>query len=268
MSSTQIFSPAPSRSREARLKLPRPNWGWAALPALLLVWVAAAACVPAYVLPQPWDVAAEGWRGLQDGTLLRQLGASLLREAGGFGAAAGMAFVLGITGAVSRGFRDFMAPLNSLFMSIPPIAWAPLSMIFFGIGYLSIAVVIFVAALFPMVMALQEGLLAIPEGHLRAARSLGANRLQTICFVYLPAAQPFIIAALRIGFSQAWRALVAAEMIGASQGIGWMVATGGQTGNSSEVILGIALIGLMAWLMESFVFRRIERRYESWRAQI
>jgi NitT/TauT family transport system permease protein/taurine transport system permease protein len=56
-------------------------------------------------------------------------------------------------------------------------------------------------------------------------------------------------------------------MIGASQGIGWMVAMGGQTGNSSEVLLGVSLIGLIAWLMESLVFRRIERRYESWRGQ-
>jgi NitT/TauT family transport system permease protein/taurine transport system permease protein len=72
---------------------------------------------------------------------------------------------------------------------------------------------------------------------------------------------------LRIGFAQAWRALVAAEMIGASQGIGWMVAMGGQVGNSAQVLLGIALIGLTAWLMESLVFRRIERRYEGWRGQ-
>jgi len=269
MSSTPVSSRALSRSTSAGagVRFPRPSWRWASLPALLLVWIAAASSVPAYVLPQPWDVAAEGWRGIQDGSLFHQLAASLLREAGGFGAATVVAFALGISGAVSRGFREFMAPLNSLFMSIPPIAWAPLSMIFFGIGYLSIVVVIFVAALFPMVLALQEGLLTIQEGNLRAARTLGASRLQLICYVYLPASQPFIIAALRIGFSQAWRALVAAEMIGASQGIGWMVAMGGQTGNSSEVILGISLIGLMAWLMESLVFRRIERRYEGWRAQ-
>jgi ABC-type nitrate/sulfonate/bicarbonate transport system permease component len=76
-----------------------------------------------------------------------------------------------------------------------------------------------------------------------------------------------LTAALRVGFAQAWRALVAAEMIGASQGIGWMVAVGGQIGNSSQVLLGIALIGLTAWLMESLVFRGIERRYESWRGQ-
>jgi taurine transport system permease protein len=246
---------------------PKPSWGWASLPALLIVWCVAATRVPSYVLPQPWDVIAEAVRWIRSGDLGRQVGASLLRELGGFGAATIAAVAIGTGAALSRGFREFVGPLNSLFMAIPPIAWAPLSMIFFGLGYLSIAVVIFIAAVFPMAITIQEGVLAIHDGEVRAARTLGANRIQLLRHVYLPASLPFITAALRIGFAQAWRALVAAEMIGASQGIGWMVAMGGQTGNSSEVLLGVALIGITAWLMESLVFRRIERRYESWRGQ-
>jgi NitT/TauT family transport system permease protein/taurine transport system permease protein len=249
------------------MKWPKPSWGWASLPALLIVWCIAASRVPVYVLPQPWDVVAEAIRWIRSGDLGRQVGASLLREIGGFGAATIAALALGTGAAVSRSFREFIGPLNSLFMAIPPIAWAPLSMIFFGLGYFSIAAVIFIAAAFPMATAIQEGVLAIQEGEVRAARTLGASRWQLLHHVYLPASLPFLTAALRIGFSQAWRALVAAEMIGASQGIGWMVAMGGQTGNSSEVLLGVSLIGFTAWLMESLVFRRIERRYESWRGQ-
>lgn len=246
---------------------PRPSWSWASLPALGLVWCLAASRVPSYVLPQPWDVAIEAGRWIGSGDLWWQLYASLLREIGGFAAATIVALAIGTGAALSSGFRAFIGPLNSLFMAIPPIAWAPLSMIFFGLGYLSIAVVIFIAAVFPMAATIQEGVLTIQGGEIRAARTLGANRLQLLRHVYLPASLPFITTALRIGFSQAWRALVAAEMIGASQGIGWMVAMGGQTGNSSEVLLGVSLIGLIAWLMESLVFRRIERRYESWRGQ-
>jgi NitT/TauT family transport system permease protein/taurine transport system permease protein len=249
------------------MKRLKPSWRWASLPALLIVWCVAATRVPSYVLPQPWDVIAEAVRWIRSGDLGRQVGASLLRELGGFGAAAIAALAIGTGAALSRGFRDFVGPLNSLFMAIPPIAWAPLSMIFFGLGYLSIVAVIFIAAAFPMAITIQEGVLAIHDGEVRAARTLGANRFQLLRHVYLPASLPFITAALRIGFSQAWRALVAAEMIGASQGIGWMVAMGGQTGNSSEVLLGVSLIGLTAWLMESLIFQRIERRYESWRGQ-
>ena len=245
----------------------KPSWSWASLPALLLVWIFAASRLPSYVLPQPWAVAAEGERWIQSGDLGRQITASFLREFGGFAAASVAALLLGVCAGLSRGFRDFIGPLNSLFMAIPPIAWAPLSMIFFGLGYLSITMVIFIAATFPMAVTIQEGVLAIRDGEIRAARTLGASKAQLLAYVYLPASLPFLTAAMRLGFSQAWRALVAAEMIGASQGIGWMVAMGGQVGNAAQVLLGVALIGLIAWLMESFVFRRIERRYECWRGQ-
>ena len=71
-------------------------------------------------------------------------------------------------------------------------------------------------------------------------------------------------AAFRIGFSQAWCALVAAEMIGATQELGWMASMGGETGNSRQVLLGIVLIGGVSWLFERLIFRRIEKRYEVW----
>lgn len=251
----------------ARLRFPQPSWRWAALPFLLVVWCLAASRVPSYVLPQPWEVVAEGFRWIRSGELGRQVMASLLREFGGFGAAVVAATLIGVSAGLWRPFREFVQPLVGLFMAIPPIAWAPLSLIFFGLGYLSIAVVIFIASAFPMALTIQEGVLSISSGEVRAARILGAKRLQLLAHVYLPASLPFLTAALRIGFAQAWRALVAAEMIGASQGIGWMVAMGGQLGNSAQVLLGITLIGLTAWLMESLVFRRIERHYEGWRGQ-
>ncbi|MDH2399891.1 ABC transporter permease [Bradyrhizobium sp. SSUT18] len=247
------------------MSLPKPSWSWASLPALLLVWCIAASRLPPYVLPQPWEVAAEALRWIRSGDLGRQIGASLLREVGGFGAAVVVALAIGTAGGLSERFRAFASPLVGLFMAIPPIAWAPLCLIFFGLGYFAIAVVIFIASVFPMAVTIQEGVLGIVGGQVRAARTLGANRVQLLRHVYLPASLPFVTAALRIGFSQAWRALVAAEMIGASQGIGWMVAMGGQVGNASQVLLGIALIGLIAWLAETIVFRRLERHYQAWR---
>jgi len=248
------------------MRLPTPNWGWASLPFLLLLWIALASRFPSYVLPQPWVVAAEALRWLDDGALWKQFKASALEELAGFASAAVVSVLLGTAAGMSRRFRDFIAPLNSLFMAIPPIAWAPLILIVFGLGFFSIVLVIFIAAVFPMAVTLQEGVMGIRDGEVRAARTLGANRRQLLLHVYLPASLPFLTAALRIGFSQGWRALVAAEMIGASQGIGWMVSMGGQIGNASQVLLGIAIIGLLAWLMESLVFRRLERHYQSWRS--
>jgi ABC-type nitrate/sulfonate/bicarbonate transport system permease component len=247
------------------MRLPKPSWAWASLPFLLLAWSLLATRFPSYILPQPWQVVLEAQRWLRDGSLGTQLGASVLEELGGFGAASIVALLLGTLTGLSRPARDFIAPLNSLFMAIPPIAWAPLTMIIFGIGYMAIVVVIFIAAVFPMAITVQQGVQAIRHGEVRAARVLGADRTQLLRHVYFPASLPYLTAALRIGFSQAWRALVAAEMIGASKGIGWMVSTGGQTGNSSQVLLGMVMIGLIAWLMESLVFRRLEQHYQTWR---
>ena len=244
---------------------PKPNWGWAVLPVLIVAWSAVASRFPAYILPPPQDVAAEGWQWLASGRLWQHLGASLFEELLGFGAAVLVAAVLGVAGGLSAGFRAFATPLNNLFMAIPPVAWAPLTMIVFGLGYPAIVAVIFIAAVFPMALTLQAGVQGIRQGEVRAARILGATRAQLLAHVYLPASLPALTTALRVGFSQAWRALVAAEMIGASRGIGWMVATGGQTGNSSQVLFGIALIGAFAWLAEYLVFRRVEDHYRAWR---
>jgi NitT/TauT family transport system permease protein/taurine transport system permease protein len=161
----------------------KPGWSWAALPFMLLAWSALASRFPSYILPPPWEVAAEGWRWLSSGGLWQHLGASLFEELLGFGAAVAAAAVLGVAGGLSTGFRDFATPLNNLFMSIPPVAWAPLTMIVFGLGYPAIIAVIFIAAVFPMALTLQAGVQGIRQGEVRAARILGASRRQ------LPAAR-------------------------------------------------------------------------------
>lgn len=242
----------------------RSAWSLAGIPVLLAAWMLLASRLPEYVLPSPWRVAVEGARWLQDGRLWPQLRASLAEEALGFGAATLASLLLGLATGTSRAMREFATPVSALFMAIPPVAWAPLTMIVFGLGMPAIVAVIFVAAVFPMAIAIQQGVEGVAGGEVRAARTLGATRRQLLVHVVLPASLPAVTAALRIGFSQAWRALVAAEMIGATRGIGWMVSMGGQVGNAGQVLLGMVLIGLVAWLMESLVFRRLERHYQHW----
>lgn len=199
------------------------------------------------------------------GKIWPHVGWSLLEEVGGFGAAIFFSLLFGFLAGFFKGFREYIVPLNGLFMAIPPIAWAPLMVIIFGLGYTTIVIVIFISAVNPMILTIMEGVLQIQGQEVRAARILGARRWQLFLYVYLPASLPFVTAALRIGFSQAWRALVAAEMIGASVGLGYMVQTAGEVGNSRLVLLGIAMIGLFSYLFERVLFRPIEKRYEVWR---
>jgi len=199
------------------------------------------------------------------GDLWPHLGTSLFEEIIGFGLAIIFSVILGFLAGFFKGFREYLVPLNGLFMAIPPIAWAPMMLIIFGIGYTAIIVVIFISAVNPMILTIMEGVLQIQGQEVRAARVLGAKRWQLFLYVYLPASLPFITAALRIGFSQAWRALVAAEMIGATFGIGAMLQTAGEVGNMKLVMLGIVLIGFLSYLFERALFRPIEKRYEVWR---
>ncbi|MEZ0288374.1 MAG: ABC transporter permease, partial [Methylophilus sp.] len=149
------------------------NWGWLSLPFLLICWSIVASFYPAYILPQPWDVAKEALRWINDGSLWGHLKASLYEELGGFSLAIIVSILLGALAGLSNRFRDFISPLNSLFMAIPPVAWAPLTMIIFGLGYWSIVMVIFIAAVFPMAITIQEGIQSIRGGEVRAARTLG-----------------------------------------------------------------------------------------------
>ncbi|WP_455365242.1 ABC transporter permease [Kaarinaea lacus] len=227
------------------------------------------------VIPEEERVTT--WRLLKQGELVAavqhlfrgeiwpHVGWSLLEEIGGFGAAIVCALIFGFLAGFFKGFREYIVPLNGLFMAIPPIAWAPLMVIIFGLGYTTIVIVIFISAVNPMILTIMEGVLQIQGQEVRAARILGARRWQLFLYVYLPASLPFVTAALRIGFSQAWRALVAAEMIGASVGLGYMVQTAGEVGNSRLVLLGIAMIGLFSYIFERLLFRPIEKRYEVWR---
>jgi ABC-type nitrate/sulfonate/bicarbonate transport system permease component len=248
-----------------RKVLPKFSWSWLSIPSLLVVWMLVATQFPDYILPQVWQVAAEAYDWTVSGDLLPHLWASFLEEVGGFGAAIIVSLIAGFLAGFFKPFREYIVPLNGLFMAIPPIAWAPLMLIIFGLGYTTIVIVIFISAVNPMILSIMEGVLQIQGSEVRAARALGAKRWQLFVYVYLPASLPFVTAALRIGFSQAWRALVAAEMIGATKGLGWMVSMGGEIGNSRQVLLGIVLIGGVSWLFERMIFRQIEKRYEVWR---
>lgn len=249
-------------------------WSWLSVPSVIVVWILIAFQLPNFLLPQFWVVAFDGaqlFDASKDSNIYITLWVSIKEELFGFGAAIIVSIVLGFLAGFFKPFREYIVPLNGLFMSIPPVAWAPLMMILFGLPEqndivpLSIVSVIFIAAVCPMITNIIEGVLQIQGTEVKAARILGARQWQLFVYVYLPASLPFITAALRIGFSQAWRALVAAEMIGAVAGIGFMVSNMGEVGNTSLVLFGIALIGGLSWLFERLFFRPIEKRYEVWR---
>lgn len=164
--------------------MPKFSWSWLSIPSLLIVWMLVATQFPSYILPQVWEVAEEGYYWIVDGSLYGHLWASFLEEVGGFGAAIVVSVICGFMAGFYKGFREYIVPLNGLFMAIPPIAWAPLMLIIFGIGYTTIVVVIFISAVNPMILTIMEGVLTIQGTEVRAARALGAKRWQLFLHVY------------------------------------------------------------------------------------
>jgi len=184
----------------------------------------------------------------------------------GFILACIVAIILGFWAGFNKNFREFITPLNGILMSIPAIAWAPMMLLIFPVKFVAIVVVVYIAAVSPMIIAIMEGILTITGQEVRAARALGCKPMQLFIYIYIPASLPFITAGMRIGFSQAWRALVAAEIMnGVGRGLGQVINLSNQVGDNASMMLAIVMIGFLSYLFERLIFRRMEKHYEVWR---
>ncbi|XJZ27313.1 ABC transporter permease [Bacillota bacterium Lsc_1132] len=235
-----------------------------AVPFVFMIWFVVSAKYPAYIVPSPVDVFHEGVVQWNKGEIQTHILLSLKRLVLGFVLSACMAFLIGILAGAFRPFRLFLMPLVSFFQATPPMAWAPLLVIFLGLGDAPMISVIMIASFFPILMNVIQGMNMIPESHIRAAKSLGATGWKLAFYVYLPEIIPAAISGIYVGFAISWRSLVAAEMIGGNGGIGYFISFNGQTGNSSAVILGILIIGFLALFMDFLFLKPLHNRFAGW----
>jgi ABC-type nitrate/sulfonate/bicarbonate transport system permease component len=192
--------------------------------------------------------------------LLLHVGSSMVRFAAAFSSAGIVGVALGVVMGLSRRAYCLLDPLITVTMPIPGIAWAPLFMLWLGFGAPAIIAVGAVAAFFPVVRNTCAGVSSIDVRLLRAARSLGADNRTVLLKVCLPGAMGHVLAGLSLGFARGWRAIIAAEMIGARLwGIGFMIMEGRDYLAPAVVYGGIGLVALAYLLMETIVVRRVER---------
>ena len=153
--------------------------------------------------------------------------------------------------------------LIELYRPIPPLAYLPLMVIWFGIGETSKILLIYLAIFAPVTLSTLAGVRNTQQVRLRAARSLGANRWQLLRWVILPGALPEILTGLRIGLGVGWSTLVAAELIAATRGLGFMVQSAGEFLATDVVLAGIAVIAFIAFSLE-LGLRALQRRLTPW----
>jgi taurine transport system permease protein len=219
---------------------------------------------PAAVVAQFVDVAMDGFGG---STLFEHTLWSLYRVFAAFLLACLTAIPIGIGMGVNRVLRGVFDPPIEFYRPIPPLAYLPLIIIWFGIGDLGKVILIYLAVFAPLALNARAGVRSVSLEQIHAAYSLGASRLQVIRHVILPAALPEILTGMRIGIGFGWTTLVAAEMVAATAGLGYMVLNAAEFLRSDVVIMGIVVIGALAYLFD-LLMRRIERALVPWKGRM
>ena len=212
------------------------------------------------LMPPLGDVATTLLDSILDGSMLVHAGATLYRVMIGFGLAVGVGLPLGVLMGRFRPIENFVLPLASALMPIQSLAWVPVFILWFGLGDTVTVLIVFYAALFPMLLNAWSGVRAVNPLWLRAAGAMGANEHALFWKVIIPGASPFIITGLRQAFLRAWIAVVGAEMLAASDfGLGWVIFDAKEFLNADVMLASLAVIGIIGFVFERVVLGSLER---------
>jgi taurine transport system permease protein len=223
-------------------------------------------------LPTPERIVtsfADAWKGdIQGGRPLSEhFWWSLWRVFAAFVLACVTAIPVGIAMGVSRIARGIFDPPIEFYRPLPPLAYLPLIVIWFGIEETAKVVLIFLACFAPLAMAARAGVRSVTIEQINAAYSMGASKWQVIRHVVIPAAMPEILTGMRIAIGFGWTTLVAAEMVAATAGLGQMVLNASNFLRTDVVIMGIIVIGAVAYAFD-LLMRRVERWLVPWKGRV
>lgn len=239
---------------------------------LILLWtlVSAFGLVPKLFLPSPWEVwrAAQSiWEeGYANATLAEHVASSLFRILAATVIAVAIGIPAGLLMGLNRWAKGVLDAPIEFYWPLPPLAYLPLMIIWLGIGETSKITLLALAIFAPVVLSAQAGVRSLPIERVNAALSLGATRLQLFTDIVLPSALPEILTGIRIGLGVGWSTLVAAELIAATRGVGYMIMSASQFLATDVVFVGIGIIASLAFLF-SAVMRTIERRLVPWKGR-
>lgn len=207
------------------------------------------------LVPSPPKIAAAFMEEMTSGDLWTNTLASLQRVIVGFAIGAGFAIVLGSLAGWFRTFGYVLNPIIDAIRPIPALAYIPLVIVWVGIGEPSRIIIIALAVFKPCVVNARAGMQEVAQIHVDAARTLGASRWRVFTTVAMPSAVPYLIAGLRTGLSTGFLALVAAELIAAPTGLGFMIQNAGQYFRTDITIVGIIVIGVLGALLDQAAMR-------------
>jgi ABC-type nitrate/sulfonate/bicarbonate transport system permease component len=241
--------------------------------AFLAVWqlLSMTGILPSNRLPSPFEIILALKEllmfGLPQGKVLfYHCLFSLVRVLGGFLAAAAVAIPFGIVLGRSKRLHEMVIPIIEIIRPVPPLAWIPLSILWFGIGFKSAVFIIFLGCFFPIVLSTISGVLSVDKVLIDAAKTLGAQEREIFYKVLLPGSFPSIYTGLRIAMGIGWMTLVAAEFTGVKSGygVGYMIMTARDIQRPDYILAGMVTIGLIGFLLD-LLLRLCERKSLKWR---
>lgn len=248
------------------MKIPSSYWRNAfGLIAFLAIWQALCmlGVINAFMLPSPVEVVAALGAMAQDGTLWTNLSASLGRVAAGYVAAMIVGLSLGFLCGWVRNVSDFVRPVIEALRPIPPLAWVPIAILWFGLGDSSAYFLVFLGCVFPLFFGAFTAVRSLDRNQLNAAMCLGAGRWMFLRDVLVPASLPIVMPSLRLALGIGWMCVVTAELIAAQTGLGYLIQQSRMVFQIQNVVAGMVAIGVVGFLM-SAVLERVERRLIAW----
>ncbi len=210
------------------------------------------------LFPHPFTVAQTLWNMLSSGTLLDQTVVSMRRVLGGYAISLGLGIPLGILLARVRLAEETIGALVTGFQSLPSICWLPLALLWFGLNDHAILFVIVMGSLVSITVAVKDGVHNLPPIYVRAAQTMGATPFRIFVDVLFPASQPAILIAAKLGWSYAWRALMAGELLFVSFGLGHALMMGRELADMSQVLSVMIVIMGLGLASEKLVFGQLE----------
>ena len=239
---------------------------FALLPVLLIVAWQIATYLEAYpqaLFPQPLRVLDAAHRLILSGELFVHLGDSLRRIAIANLVSIAVAVPLGLLMGRYRVFEEIADGVLNLIRPIPPLAWIPLAILWFGLGEKAVVFITLISAFFAILLNTIAGVHRVDKSLVRAALSLGANQAAVLRYVVLPSTLPHIFTGIRIALGVSWMSIVAAELVAASSGLGFMISYYRELLRSDLILVGMLTIGIVGFLMDRALLL-LERQLLPW----
>ncbi|KAJ51290.1 ABC transporter sulfonates-family permease [Clostridium tetanomorphum DSM 665] len=224
-------------------------------------------CWSSYILPSPKSVFQSTLTLMTSGILFKHIEQSLIRILSGFFITFILAIPLGILFGVNKSIYAYFKPLLEFIRHTPPLALVPMLILWFGIGEKSKIIIIVLASFFPVFLNTIKGVESCDKKLIEVGKIFNLSKRDIFFKIIIPSSIPNILVGMRLGIGYSWRAIIGAEMVAASSGLGYLILDGQQLSRSDVVIVGILSIGILGSLMD-YIFSFLVRKINVWKLEV